>query len=369
MKASLYKIKSGLFFIVLLVAGCFLSCSRDKDPKSQQSNSNESKIQRVEIKHPAYRSFTAEVLITGTAEPNRKVMLHAMENGYVKTLYKDIGDAVQKGNVIAELDNPELYHRQQRLAAEVKAKKLIYKRLKSTYEKTPAITPLQVLENSQAEYLSLKAQKDAVNDQISFLKVKAPFSGIITQRFVDEGALIQSGITSPNAIALFEIQQIHPIRLSIPLPETDVGAIYVGMQVVINFPELPGESFAARISRTANSLDKASKTMRVEIDIPNVAGKIKPGMYAKVLIQLSSRDSVLSLPVTAQAIFQDQAFLMVVADKKVKLLSLRKGLFNKDYFEVLNTEISPQTQVIVQGKSLVKPGDVVETVLKPNRVR
>jgi len=303
-------------------------------------------------------------LITGTAEPNREVKLHAMESGYVEAVYKDIGDAVQKGEVIALLGNPELYRQLQQLTAEAEGKKSIYQRLQSTYDKTPAITPLQILEDAKAEYLSLKSKLDAVNDRISFLQVKAPFSGIITQRFVDEGALVQSGLTEDNPQQIVEIQEVNPIRLSIPLPERDAGAIGKGMDAVITFPELPSESFTAKVSRTANSLDRDSKTMQVEIDIPNADGKIKPGMYAKALMQISSRDSVLSLPVTAQVMFQNQPFILVVVDGKVDRVPLRKGLFNKDYFEVLNAEVSPQAQVIVQGKGLVKPGQIVKPVLK-----
>ena len=345
---------------VPLIAGWLSGCSSDEN----QTTGDDLKIQNVEVTVPAYRSFVSEVLITGTAEPNREVMLHAMESGYVEAVYKDIGDVVRKGEVVVKLNNPELYRQRQQLEAEVESKKSVYNRLQSIYEKTPSITPLQVLEDAKAEYLSLKSKLDAVNDRISFLKVKAPFSGIITQRFVDEGALVQSGLTEDNPRKIVEIQETNPIRLSIPLPEADAVAIGKGMDVFVTFPELPGGSYIAKVSRTANSLDRASKTMRVEIDIPNADGKIKPGMYAKVLLQISSRDSVLSLPVTAQVIFQNQPFILVVVDGKVERIPLRKGLSNKDYFEVLNVEVSPQALVIVQGKGLVKPGQIVKPVIK-----
>jgi len=291
-------------------------------------------------------------------------MLHAMESGYVKAVFKDIGDGVHKGEVVARLDNPELYWQQEQLTAEMEGKKSTYERLRSTYEKTPAITPLQLLEDSRAQYLSLRAQLNAVGDRIGFLNVKAPFSGIITQRFVDEGALVQSGINNPNAKALFEIQENDPIRLSIPLPESDAGAVQPGMETIVTFPELPGESFKTKVSRTANSLDRDSKTMQVQVDIQNANGKIKPGMYAKALMRIDSRDSVLSLPITAQVIFQDRPFVLEVVNGKVDRVALRKGLSDKDYFEVLNAEITPQSQIIIQGKGLVRPGEIVQPVSK-----
>lgn len=349
--------------MALIAALWLMACSSDENT-ANQTDVDASKTQNVEVTHPRYRSFVTELLITGTAEPNREVMVFAMESGYVKAVYKDIGDVVHEGELIAKLENPELQRQHQQRSAELDAKKSVYDRLQSTFNKTPAITPLQVLEDAKANYLVAKSRLDAVNDRISFLKIKAPFSGFITQRFVDEGALVQSGLTEDNPQQIVEIQEINPIRLRVPLPESDAGAVGKGMVAVVTFPELPGESFNATISRTANSLDRYSKTMQVEIDIPNRNRMIKPGMYAKVLMQIDSRDSVLSLPVTAQVIYQNLPFVLVVVDGKVERVPLRKGLSNKDFFEVLNAEISSEAQVIIQGKGLVKPGQIVKPINK-----
>jgi len=161
------------------------------------------------------------------------------------------------------------------------------------------------------------------------------------------------------------LQEISPIRLTVPLPESDIAAVDKGMKVTVTFPELPGELFKVKVSRTAWALDPASKTMQVEIDIDNPKGFIRPGMYAKALMQISSRDDVISLPVTAQWIFQNQLFVLIVKDDKVERIPLRKGLSNKDYFEVLNPEITESSMVIVQGKGLVSHGMVVKSIEKP----
>ncbi|MGR3301330.1 MAG: efflux RND transporter periplasmic adaptor subunit [Candidatus Scalindua sp.] len=354
--------------IGMLAASLFISsCSRGQQDGSGSTTdavSENNKIQSVEVVKPQKRSFIAEILITGTARPNQKVTLYAMESGYVKNIFMDIGDMVSKGEVVAELANPELVRQYEQKKAQLKAKKSIYERLKSIHEKTPAITPLQLVENAEAEYFSVNASLNAIKDRMNFLSVKAPFTGKITKRLVDHGALVQSGLTEDNPQGIFELQEISLIRLTIPLPESDVTAIGKGMDVTVTFPELPGESFQAKVSRTAGALDPASKTMQVEIDIDNPNGFIKPGMYAKVLMQISRRDSVLSLPVTAQWIFQNLPFVLIVKDGKVERVPLRKGLSNKDYFEVLNPEITESALVIVQGKGLVQPGQIVKPVLK-----
>ncbi len=364
MKTLKYKyIVINLLTTMLVVASCRTQ-QQDNTNSTNTTIAESGKIQSVEVVKPQKRSFVSEVLITGTARPNQIVILYAMESGYVKEITKDIGDNVRKGEIIAELENPEVVRQYEEMKAQTAAKKSIYERLKSTYEKTPALTPLQLVEDAQAEYLSVQAALNAARYRLSFLQVKAPFAGKITKRMVDIGALVQSGLTQTNPQGIVELQEISPIRLTIPLPESDIATINKGTEVTVTFPELPGEAFKAEVSRTADALDPASRTMQVEIDIDNPKELIKPGMYAKALIHISSRDEVLSLPVIAQVIWQNQPFVLVVKDNKVERIPVRIGLSNKDYFEVLNPDITGNSLVIVQGKGLVQPGDIVKPVLK-----
>ena len=343
--------------------GLMMAC-QPNDEQASENPISDGKTQIVEVVNPAYRDFVGEIQITGTAMPNKIVLVHAMENGYLKEINKDIGDFVSPGEVIAVLSNPELSRMSDKLVAQFEAKRANYERLKKSYKNTPDLTPKQLLDEAKAEYLAASAEVSAIQDRRGFLRVKAPFAGTITKRFVDIGALIQSGMTNSNASAIVELQQLDPIRLTIPLPEADASNINNDMVVTISFPELAGASYKAKISRTAGAMDFASKTMQVEVDLANADGRIKSGMYAKVVIPLASRDSVLSLPVTGQLIFRDELFLLVVNENIVERIPLRKGLANKDFFEVLNDDIYLESQVIIQGKSLVKAGQTVEAVIK-----
>ena len=220
------------------------------------------------------------------------------------------------------------------------------------------------MEEAEAAYLAVNAELKGVQERQAFLIITAPFTGIITQRFIDLGTLVQSGISNANASAIVEIQDLDPIRLTIPLPEADVGSVKKGVEVTVTFPELPGESYVAKVSRTAGVLDFASRTMQIEVDLSNPDRNIKPGMYAKAVMQLNSRENVLSLPVTAQYIYEDELFVLSVVNGQVVRVPLRKGLANKDFFEVLNTEIDSSSKVIIQGKGLVNEGQIVTAVLK-----
>ena len=221
-----------------------------------------------------------------------------------------------------------------------------------------------MVENAEVEYLSAKANLDAINNRIGFLSIEAPFSGIITKRFVDKGAMIQSGLSQSNPQALFVIQEINPIRLIIPVPESDAMGIQKGMEVEVTLPELSGKSFMAKVSRTANAFDPMSRTMQVEIDLKNGDGKIISGMYAKALLQINNRENILSLPMMAKISHKNEDYVFAVVDGKVERIPVKIGLSNQDYFEILNNKINAETQVIVQGKGLVKPEQIVEPILK-----
>lgn len=410
LKVLFTRIKKLSIQLVSIIGMLILSIScQPGSPNSEQSDSDvklESKTKSVEIVNPTKESFKAEILISGKAMPNQQVMIKAMENGRLKSIRKDIGDHVNNGEVIAVLDNPNIVQLvsdaesaleigysnlttiQSQLKAseaDLQAKEAIYSRLKDIYVKTPQLTTISDMDkvegearmahaNKESALAMVKAQKrqiQALEKRLviakmkrAMLSIKAPFAGVITHRYMDVGTMVQSGINDNNALPIVELQDINPIRLSLPIPESDAGAIRKGMPVKVDFPELAGGSLECTISRTSGSLDPSSNTMTVEIDIPNKEEKILSGMYAKAQIQVASRDNVLSLPVTSQIMHQDQPYLLTVNDGIVHRKLLKKGLSNKNSFEVLNGDIDENTQVIIKGKSLVKPGDTVNAISK-----
>lgn len=344
---------------VVFLCGLLTSCNHQENPTIESV-----KTQNVEIVNPQNESFTSKILITGTAQPNQIVTLYAMESGVLSLIRKDIGDKVRQGETIAQLENPELIQQQIKLKAKLKAKQSIYERLNLVYKKTPALTNIQMVENAEGNFLAAKANLDAVNNRLGFLTIKAPFSGTITKRFVDKGSLLQNGMSEDNPQAIVEIQDTNPIRLTIPVPESDAVVIKIGMDVQVTFPELLGEIYNAKISRTSGALDPQSKTMQVEIDLDNANGKIITGMYAKVLFQINSRENVLSLPVISKIRYQNEYYVLIVENQKVKRVPIKIGLSNKYYFEILNDEISKDSQVIINGKGLVSIGQIVKPILK-----
>jgi len=348
------------FFITLLTL-LLLSCSDSENNQSEKTIQTE-KNTNVKVVNPQQRSFTSTLQIIGNAMPNKQVNIHAMEGGFLSELKKDIGDKVQKGDILAVLNNPELTRELEINKVAKQVAEANYLRFKKVIAKTPELTTLQEFEKVEATFLMANAKYKATTNRDSLLSIRAPFSGMITTRNVELGALIQSGINNANAAALFEIMDMEIIRLTIALPETEVDNISKGMQAEISFTELPGEQFSAQVSRMANAIDNRNKTMKVQLDIPNPNGKIKSGMYANVAIQLQSTGDKISLPNEVLIAIKSEFFILQVKDGIVKRTLIKKGLSNTHFFEVLSDEINENSKVIVEGKAMVKEGMKVKAI-------
>jgi len=344
---------------ILLIALSVLifSCNQEGETENNETQTNvDVKTPTVKVVHPELKSFTSNLKIIGNAKANKEVNLFSMEAGVVMSIKKDIGDKVNKGDVLAVLENPELSRQLIIHKAEMEVSQSNYLRLKSVFEKTPELTTINDFENIEATYKISKAKYQATKNRDSLLTIKAPFSGIVTQRNVEIGDMVQNSINSSSTTSLFQIMDMDVIRLLVDLPETEVDNISVGMKAVINFPELVGKEFDVKVSRMANMIDNTSKTMEVQIDIPNKNNEIKAGMYAEVNIQLQSDGEKLSLPNEAVMSVKSEFYIYKVTNGIVEKILIKKGLSNIQYFEIKSDQTSSSDNIIVEGKSLVKDG-------------
>jgi len=389
------RINQAALFLPILLA-LLNACEDAKQAQTAPANTP-----TVLVSHPQAHSFNTALQLTGTARPNQTVKLYAMTSGFLQQLKVDIGDFVKADQVLAVLENPELYRDQQRLeallrekkswyerlkhspqlsptGAELKGKKAIYERLQSIYQKTPQLTTIVDVEKSQADYeslqalalaelekaeadhSSLQAQNNVLSLQIKFLTLKAPFAGVIVNRYADKGALIQNGMNNANTLPVFELQDLQTIRVQVDVPETNVALIDKQSQADISFPELPETHYAAAISRMAYGLNESTKTMKVEIDLPNPDFKLRSGMYAKVDMQNSRRHNGLAVPNEAIGNIKGQSFVYLVNKGIVKKVEVKTGLRDEHATELLNPSIKEADTIVVQGKELVSDGASVQ---------
>ncbi|MBL0126429.1 MAG: efflux RND transporter periplasmic adaptor subunit [Flavobacteriales bacterium] len=316
----------------------------------------------VRVVNPALHAIGGEITITGRVEPNEQVRVHAREGGYVKRVLKDIGDRVQSGDALAELDAPDLLQQLRQFEAEATAKRSIRDRIVSARASSPAITPAQLAEDAEADLVMAEAKLATTRERISFLTVRAPITGVITRRMVDPGALVQTGTTDPSAMALFELQAIDPVRIVVPVPARDAVHAAMGTKATIRFPDMGGAEVEAAISRTSHSLDAATGNMEVQLDVPNPDARIQPGMFATVVIRSSSADSALTLPTATSFAQGGEHFLMLVRDGRVVQVPMKKGVADKDRFQVMEPALTVHDQVIIEGRNLVREGDAVEPI-------
>lgn len=389
---------------LLLLLTFFLSCQQKGEDSSKGTATaglSTGNVPIVEVVNPEKRTFEANVVITGNLEAEQMVKLYAMEGGFVQTIHKDIGDKVEQGQTIAELSNPELIQ-QMRLAeaelmqakgdsikaaasyassqADSKYKKKKYDRLSRVYGDTPDLVTVDDMDKSEADWKVAKASSEkaaadlsnagsaiqsaqavvnALKIRVGMLNVRAPFTGYITKRYVDKGAMVTNALKNSNATPIVDLVDVSKLRLIVEYPESDLALIEKGTSVSVTFPEAPGKKYSASINRIAAALNPQSKTVRAEIDIEDNNGDLKPGMYGKVATQQKSRRTSLAVPTQAITAVKNQAFIFIIKNGVAKKIPVRLGLEDKFFIEVMSDELTEADKVVVQGKGLINDGTEV----------
>ena len=342
--------------------------------------------------------------LTLTAEflPYQDVDVMAKVAGYVKTISVDIGDHVQQGQVLAVLEAPEIQSDVARAKAGVAAAeanivtaqaavqraqatagmmKLSFQRLQEVATKDKGLVPRQDIDVAQSRQMEAEAQlasaessvqaaRDAKagSDQeliraqtmIGYATIRAPFAGVVTKRYASTGSMIQAGIASQTqAMPVVKLAQNSLLRLILPVPVNDVGGVKDGQAVDVNVSSL-GRTLQGTVTRSADSVEMATRTMNTEVDVPNRDGSLIPGMYAEVHLHLAACPNVLSVPLDAVdglGTSVQQAY--VVRDGTVHLVVVKTGLQTPNRLEILSG-LQEGDKVIVGRHTGLSDGERVD---------
>jgi RND family efflux transporter MFP subunit len=346
-------------------------------------------------------NLSSTLTVAGQFEAYQDVDLHAKVSGYIRRINVDIGDRVRMGEVIATLEIPELdaqvagaqaqvRHSQSeigraqsevtRAQANHTALHEAYTRLDQASKQRPGLVAQQELDdafakdqNSEAQIDVAKAALEAAREQLgvsnaddqrvhalsSYSVVTAPFDGVITKRYADTGSLIQAGTASDTqSMPVVRLAQSGLLRLRMPVPEADVPSIQEGGEVQVRV-QATGKTFTGKIIRFTRSLDTSTRTMLVEVDVPNPKLTLSPGMYAETVISLQQRDRVLTIP--SQSVVQDgnQSYVLALDQaNKVQKKTVALGIQGSDRTEIVKG-LSQGEQVIVSGQVNYQPGETV----------
>lgn len=354
--------------IILIATTCFLAaCSGNQKPvdlTAAKSNGNK-KYETGSVTEKALSSYAR---LPGQLNPFNEVNLFPKVNGFVKQIYVDRGSQVTKGQLLMTLEAPEMESQLQAansryLQAQetANASKEKYNRLKQAAAEPGSVSPLDLdnavsrMKSDMAIANSEKSNVASVRTMQGYLKIYAPFDGMIVQRNVSPGALVAPGKATDQPMLI--LQDTRKLRLEVAIPEDYVDKVDLKQAVSFTFNAMPGVTHTAKISRSANALG-SMRSEAIEIDVTNKDGQLKPGMYAEVKIPMLSGAKSLLVPNTAIVRSTEREYVIAVRDGKAKLIDVKEGLAGKDDTEVFGA-LSTNDRIVINGSDDLKEGDTV----------
>lgn len=357
----------GFIFVVIAAIGIGMRLS---ERHALAKETEEIAIPSVEVVHPTVEPPQSELQLPSTLQAYIESPIYARTTGYLGHWYKDIGSKVKKGELLADIETPEVDQEllQSRAArdqaeAQLKLAQSSAKRWENL-QKMDAVSQQETDERSSS-YIQGEASLNAAQANVrrleqleSFKHIYAPFSGVITTRNTDVGALVNAGNTGPNQ-ELFIVAQIDPIRIYVNVPEADSPSIHKGVQVDIQVSELVGEHFTGSVVRTAEAIDPATRTLNTEIDVPNPKGRLLPGSYAQVHLKLNQQMQRLTVPSNALLFRAEGARAAVVSGgSKVELRPVAIGRDFGNTVEILSG-LEQSDAVVVSPSDSLENGELV----------
>jgi RND family efflux transporter MFP subunit len=292
--------------IVALVLAAWGVISRVHARATLAKETNSEAIPQVTTLKPARSPASEDLVLPGSVQAFIEAPIYARTSGYLKTWYTDIGSPVKKGQLLAEIDSPEVDQQYSQAQADLGTAHANTQLAVSTNERWKGLLATHSVSQQdadtkasdaaakQAAEASAAANVARLRDLESFKRVVAPFDGVVTQRNTDIGALIAAGQNA--GAALFRVADTSKLRIYVLVPEPYAAATVPGMQSDLYFTEHPGQKFPATLVRTASALDPAVRTLQVELQVDNASGVLFPGSYAEVHFKVPGSDQSLSLP-------------------------------------------------------------------------
>jgi RND family efflux transporter MFP subunit len=294
----------------LFAAGALSIKARAKEQVALSAETARLAVTTVSTGYPQPGPRSNELELPGSVQAYTESPIYARTNGYLLRWYKDIGANVQKGELLADLDTPEVDQELSQAQAArqqmVAALDLAHTSADRWHElrRTDSVSQ-QELDQRTSDYAQAQANMAAADANVrrlqeleSFKHVYAPFAGVLTRRNVDIGALVNAG-NGGSGKELFNLALIDPLRVYVSVPEADAPSIRAGMRARIGLAEYPASRFGGTVVRTANAIDQNTRTLLTEVDVPNPAGRLLPGAYAQVRFDVPVSGNRLSVPSSA----------------------------------------------------------------------
>jgi RND family efflux transporter MFP subunit len=340
--------------------------------------------ENTEAAIPTVATITAEpssadeqLVLPGTVQAFMEAPIYARTNGYLKSWNTDIGTSVTKGQLLAQIESPEIDQQLTQAQAELATARANEALSNSTNARWQGLLATQSVSKQDADEKSgdaaaKKAAADSaaanvarLRDLESFKRVVAPFTGVITARNTDVGALINAGQSAGTE--LFRIADTKKLRIYVRVPEAFAAATKPGIDAELRFTEHPNQTFMAKTVRTSNALDPTLRTLQVELELDNANGELLPGSYAEVHFKLPANAATLRLPANT-VLFRSAGLQVATLDgqQRIKLKNIVQGRDFGNSIEVLSG-LAPHETVVVNPPDSITDGVQVRIAAAPGK--
>ena len=338
-----------------------------------------SAVPTVAVVHPKPNTMTSEISLPGNTQAFIDTPIYARASGYLKSWFFDIGARVKQGQLLAEIETPELDQQLEQAQASLKdaqANLVISQTTNARYQALVGSHSVSQQEAAQtaADLASKQALVDAAAANVrrfqqekDFQKIYAPFDGVITARNTDVGDLIQSGDTT-SARELFHLASINKLRVYIAVPEVYAPTVHDGETVTLTLDSFPGETFKGTVVRNADSINPTTRTLNVEVDVDNPSGRLMPGAYAFVHLPVHAQDGSVVIPSDTLLFRAEGLRVSVVRDGKVVLVPITIGHDYGSSVEVVSG-LTLQDAVILDPADSLLDGAVVKISPPPTEAQ
>lgn len=366
--------------LVLLIAGGLTLWDHVSHNRALAKETERDAVPTVAVVYAQTEKPDEDLVLPGSLQAYEESPIYARTSGYLVRWYKDIGSRVEKGELLAKIDTPEVDQElnqtkaaRQQIVAQMDLAKISADRWENL-RKTDSVSAQEAdqywsgYEQSKANLAAADANVRRLEQLEGFKDVYAPFSGVLTRRNVDPGALINAGAGAAGR-ELFDLARVDPLRVFTSVPQAYSAYIKVGAKAVISLQEFPGQKFFGTVARTAEAIDPATRTLLTEVDVPNQDGRLLPGSLGEVHFAVGAGVNKVTIPVNAMLFRAEGPRVAVVGpDGKIQLRPINIG---RDYgatLEVLGG-VSPKDQIVINPADSLDDGQPVNVVQPPPKLQ
>lgn len=356
-------VMGGLALAIVLGAITFVMLREEPLASShtKQDSVPSSPVVSVQTLPVQRRDLVHSLTLPGNVSPWLQATLYAKVPGYLKWMGADKGDVVKKGQLLAILDAPEVEQQFEQAEADYHIKAVTFERLQDVWNENPDVIAKQDVDVAEAAAKAAKHLRDSRKSMLDYTNVLAPFHGIITARFADPGAFIPAAVGSATqTVPFFTIMDLDTVRVYVSVPQEDALWAKDGIPAKLTVRELPGQEFRGTVTRTTAALDPSTRTLLVEIDLPNPGHRLRPGMFVTVTLILQEHPQALALLPAALVSDKAGTAVFVVENGKIKQVAVKTGLDDGTWIEVIEG-LRDKMEVVVVGQSGLADGQAVHT--------